>query len=86
MGHHAERTLRLYDALQRNPGRSFTCAQLSQEAGIPKIDKKFVRRALTVDPEAVAKAPMDGVRMWRDPSDGLWRFQAASLPPPPKSN
>jgi hypothetical protein len=81
MGHHLERTPILLAALRKEPEREFTASELKQETR--SVDKKFVRRALTVDDEKVAEVPMDGVKMRRDKKDGLWRFRAA---PPSRSN
>jgi hypothetical protein len=86
MGRHNDWTPRLIDVLEKHPDRDFTCAQLSREAGVPKIDKKFVRRALTDDPESEARHPMAGVKMWQDRKDGLWRFQAEGGPQATESN
>ena len=74
MGHHAERTPILLAALQKEPGREFTASELKERTRVPK---KFVRRALTVDDEKVARIPTDGVEMSKSKRDGLWRFRAA---------
>jgi hypothetical protein len=79
MGHHAERTPVLVGALRSEPGREFTASELKERTGVPK---KFVRRALTVDAEAEATVPADGVEMRRDKKDGLWRFRAVSANQP----
>jgi hypothetical protein len=76
MGYHAERTRRLLAALHKEPRLAFTASQLKERTSIPK---KFVRRALTIDAENVAEVAMEGVKMWRDARDGLWRFRAPHL-------
>jgi len=78
MGHHTERTPILLAALRNELGREFTASELKERTGVPK---KFVRRALTVDAESEARIPMDGVEMWQDKKDGLWRFRASSPSP-----
>lgn len=76
MGYHAERTPILLDALRKEPEAEFTASQLKDRTRVPK---KFVRRALTVDGESVAEAPMDGVEMRKSKEDGLWRFRVTRL-------
>jgi hypothetical protein len=63
MPHHPEFTPVLMTCLQAHPGQKFTASDLKE---VTRIPKKFVRRALTDDPEHVAEHPMPGVKMeWK---------------------
>jgi hypothetical protein len=85
MGYRPEQTPILLTCL-RDDRREFTASELEGRTAVPR---KFVRRALTKDPEQVARSPMPGVTMVL--RDRLWRYswtgiaEAETPPPPPAS-